>query len=70
MWIKCSEMMPEIGQSVIGWNGYAVRQCKYTMNRYAKTKKGREPRFENSNGIWHGVTHWMPLPEGPDSTNC
>ncbi|WP_373866558.1 DUF551 domain-containing protein [Escherichia albertii] len=57
--------MPEIRQTVIGWNGYAVRQCVYTRNGYAKTQKGREPRFETSTGIWHGVTHWMPLPEPP-----
>ncbi len=40
-WISCSERMPEIRQTVIGWNGYAVRQCVYTRNEYAKTQKGR-----------------------------
>ncbi|HAH9165261.1 TPA: DUF550 domain-containing protein [Escherichia coli] len=65
-WISCSERMPEIRQTVIGWNGYAVRQCVYTRNEYAKTQKGREPRFETLTGIWHGVTHWMPLPEPPE----
>lgn len=40
-WIKCSEKMPEVRQTVIGWNGYAVRQCVYTRNEYAKTQKGR-----------------------------
>ncbi|WP_288318740.1 DUF551 domain-containing protein [uncultured Escherichia sp.] len=64
-WISCSERMPEIRQIVIGWNGYAVRQFVYTRNEYAKTQKGREPRFETLTGIWHGVTHWMPLPEPP-----
>ncbi|EJE0347675.1 DUF551 domain-containing protein [Escherichia coli] len=64
-WISCSERMPEIRQTVIGWNEYAVRQCVYTRNEYAKTQKGREPRFETLTGIWHGVTHWMPLPEPP-----
>ncbi|EEV6182509.1 DUF551 domain-containing protein [Escherichia coli] len=64
-WISCSERMPEIRQTVIGWNGYAVRQCVYTRNEYAKTQKGREPRFETLTGIWHGVTHWMPIPEPP-----
>ncbi|EBM9947828.1 DUF551 domain-containing protein [Salmonella enterica subsp. enterica serovar Give] len=62
-WISCSDRMPEIRQTVIGWNGYAVRQCVYTRNEYAKTQKGREPGFETLTGIWHGVTHWMPLPE-------
>ncbi len=68
-WISCSERMPEIRQTVIGWNGYAVRQCVYTRNEYAKTQKGREPRFEILTGIWHGVTHWMPLPEPPQEVN-
>ncbi|EJD5901060.1 DUF551 domain-containing protein [Escherichia coli] len=68
-WINCSERMPEIRQTVIGWNGYAVRQCVYTRNEYAKTQKGREPRFETLTGIWHGVTHWMPLPEPPQEVN-
>ncbi len=68
-WISCSELMPEIRQTVIGWNGYAVRQCVYTRNEYAKTQKGREPRFETLTGIWHGVTHWMPLPEPPQEVN-
>ncbi|AHG09853.1 DUF551 domain-containing protein [Escherichia coli] len=67
-WISCSEQIPEIRQTVIGWNGYAVRQCVYTRNEYAKTQKGREPRFETLTGIWHGVTHWMPLPEPPQET--
>ncbi|MGC4218041.1 DUF551 domain-containing protein [Citrobacter freundii] len=64
-WVKCSERMPEIRKTVIGWNGYGVRQCVYTRNDYAKTQKGREPRFETVTWIWHGVTHWMPLPEPP-----
>ncbi|ELE2371775.1 DUF551 domain-containing protein [Escherichia coli] len=68
-WIPVSERMPEIRQTVIGWNGYAVRQCVYTRNEYAKTQKGREPRFETLTGIWHGVTHWMPLPEPPQEVN-
>lgn len=68
-WISCSERMPEIRQTVIGWNGYAVRQCVYTRNEYAKTQKDREPRFETLTGIWHGVTHWIPLPEPPQEVN-
>ena len=68
-WISCSERMPEIRQTVIGWNVYEVRQCVYTRNKYAKTQKGRESRFETLTGIWHGVTHWMPLPEPPQEVN-
>lgn len=64
-WIKCSERMPEVGSDVIGWNGYGIRTCRYVSNSYAKTAKAREPRFEIYTGIWHGVTHWMPMPTPP-----
>lgn len=64
-WIKCSDRMPEVGQDVIGWNGFAIRQVRYRINTYARTEKGRLPRFESGNGIWHGVTHWTPLPAAP-----
>lgn len=64
-WIKCSERMPDIGQSVIGWNGFAMVQVKYRINAYARTVKGRQPRFESGVGIWHGCTHWQPMPPPP-----
>ncbi|MBW9400300.1 DUF551 domain-containing protein [Leclercia sp. EC_58] len=64
-WVKCSERMPEVRERVIGWNGYSIQTCSYVSNTYAKTAKGREPRFEINTGIWHGVTHWMPLPKEP-----
>ena len=64
-WIKCSERLPDVGQSVIGWNGFAIVQVKYRSNTYAKTDKGRLPRFESSAGIWSGCTHWQPLPPPP-----
>ncbi|ELY4860608.1 DUF551 domain-containing protein [Cronobacter sakazakii] len=64
-WIKCSERMPELRQRVLVWNGYSVTECTYKRNEYAKTPKGREPRFEFHAGIKHGITHWMLLPEPP-----
>lgn len=64
-WIKCSDRMPELHQKVIAWNGHFVCQCVYTANRYAKSERGRNPRFENSSGIWRGVSHWMAMPEPP-----
>lgn len=55
-WISCSERMPEIRQTVIGWNGYAVRQCVYTRNEYAKTQKGRDlPKAK----VIHGRARWL-----------
>lgn len=64
-WIKCSERMPEIGTSVLMYRGYGVIAGYYTSNKYAKTEKGRLPRFESFNGIQLGVTHWQPFPEPP-----
>lgn len=64
-WIKCSERMPEVGMSVLMYRGYGVIAGRYTSNKYAKTEKGRIPRFENFHGIQHDITHWMPLPEPP-----
>ena len=64
-WVKCRERMPELNQKVIAWNGHFVSQCVYKQNRIAKSERGRNPRFENHNGIWRGVSHWMPIPEPP-----
>lgn len=75
-WIPVVERLPDIDYSaptykwyknVIGaWDG-GVAEVKYAANGYAKTEKGKAPRFE-----WNGricpfeITHWMPLPDRPD----
>lgn len=69
-WIKCSERLPEEGQTVICYNGmifmgfYQVEHCPYE-----KSKQGWNIDFaEYEDGIFREreVTHWMPLPEPPN----
>jgi hypothetical protein len=77
-WISVDERLPEIDYSnpayargvkvLAAWGNDPgnVAEMEYRSNAYAKTEKGRLPRFE-----WQGrvspwtVTHWMPLPEAP-----
>ena len=75
-WIPVSERLPEIDESkpmylrdvrlIAAWDGGMAEMC-YRRNYYAKTEKGRQPRFE-----WQGrvspwkVTHWRPLPAPPE----
>lgn len=68
MWIKCSDRMPGLGQPVLvassiggvvqnnvyEWDGETW--CDYRGD-YSECEKG-------------SFSHWMPLPEAPDSTNC
>ena len=69
-WIKVEETPPEIGSNVlVWWGGSNVTCMEYRSNIYAKTEKGKIPRFE-----WMGrlspwvVTHWMPLPSPPEQS--
>jgi len=65
-WIKCSEQMPEINTQVIYCDEFMHRgSARYIKYDFAKTEKGRAPRFEDLRGVVHGVTHWMPLPTPP-----
>lgn len=75
-WISINERLPVIDMNAAPYvrcvNVLAVTNTRsivflsYVSNGYAKTEKGREPRFE-----WMGricpfvLTHWMPLPEAP-----
>ena len=75
-WISVKERLPEIDMEsavyercvnvIAATRMGRVIYVSYISNGYAKTQKGREPRFE-----WMGkicpfdITHWMPLPEPP-----
>ena len=66
-WISVETRLPENGQNVIVSDGQKlVTQMQYYKNIYAKTERGRIPRFE-----WMGrispwtITHWMELPPPP-----
>ena len=76
-WIKCSERMPDIPSepscgnctNVIAWrSGWKEpRQMVWRSNIYAKTEKGRTPRWEEMHGClaFSEPTHWREMPEPP-----
>lgn len=72
-WISVKDRLPEISDALFAnkcWlatDGNRVHELRYVRNRYAKTEKGRAPRWEDMSGrLAHmEVTHWQPLPEPP-----
>jgi hypothetical protein len=76
-WISVSERLPEIPADVPSYSTYVrvlavgasgwVSEMRYAVNSYAKTEKGRAPRWEESDGrlAFNQPTHWMPLPASP-----
>lgn len=76
-WISVEERLPDIDLNAPGYDQNVrvlaaisskyVREMKYERNAYAKTEKGRTPRWVEINGSlsYSPVTHWMPLPEPP-----
>lgn len=64
-WIKYNDVLDK-GEYLVCTETKIVTQMRYTWNSYAKTARGREPRWE-----WNGrispwaITHYMPLPEPP-----
>lgn len=74
-WIKTAEQLPTIPEDgpsyamsarVLGCFGYMVAPLRYARNMYAKTEKGRAPRWERWDGSLSSTPDaWMPLPEPP-----
>ncbi|NBT35475.1 MAG: DUF551 domain-containing protein [Betaproteobacteria bacterium] len=68
-WIPVTERLPDIErpksdgvECIVMCSTGIVTAMRYTENRYAKTEKGRRPRWEWNWRIttWE-VTHWMSL---------
>ena len=77
-WISVDDRLPEIPSgaqayvcrvNVIAWgNGWREpRQLAWASNQYAKTEKGRAPRWEEADGrlSFSQPTHWMRMPLPP-----
>lgn len=71
-WISVNEQMPTVGDYgyvrvlVFCQSNKYVGEMEYTFPQYAKTEKGKAPRWQWGGRIspW-AVTHWMPLPPAP-----
>lgn len=74
-WINPEHRLPEFPSPdrdsvyVIAFvqSGVVIPMC-WSRNRYAKTERGRAPRWE---AVWGGITGaprmWMPMPDPPHS---
>ena len=62
-WVSVEDRLPASGQNVIATNGSDVGEAWYaSLSRSWYRYNGLE-----WNRICREVTHWMPLPEAPDS---
>ena len=73
-WISVDERLPSLdgledyqcGVEVLVSDGKTVTCARWETNKYARTEKGKTPRWEKSGRIYYGrVTHWQLLPEPP-----
>ena len=74
-WVPVAERLPDIDYTKAPYYRYVKTIARgkngdcgelwYRSNGYAKTEKGRIPRWELPNGRKYDekVTHWMPIPE-------
>lgn len=71
-WIKCSEMMPEIGISQLVWGTLKGERCPAAHEAFRSGRdvtRWNSVRTDDSSGDWVpilNVTHWQPMPEGPN----
>ena len=69
-WIPVSERLPADGQEVLAWNNGG--QCEKPWQGCVlceHTKNGEWREFQERD-LYPGITHWMPLPEPPEVTEC
>ncbi|ELY4532930.1 DUF551 domain-containing protein [Cronobacter sakazakii] len=65
-WIKFNGDPLKRGTYLVCTKNRQVIPMQYTWNEYAKTERGKAPRFEYMGRIspWE-ITHYMHLPEPP-----
>lgn len=65
-WIKCSERLPENGQSVIAYQksdvDFETASLYYVVSGYFN---GQKFNLDDGSSDEYPITHWMPLPEPP-----
>ncbi|WP_268163163.1 DUF551 domain-containing protein [Klebsiella variicola] len=65
-WIPVSEQMPESNKFVLVSNGVWVGQGLYDDSEHLESDEHwQDEHREFINVLHHPVTHWMPLPAGP-----
>lgn len=77
-WVPVTERLPDIDfekpkyahcvRCLVASERGDVWEAKYSSNAYAKTEKGRAPRWEESDGrlIRVAPMYWMPMPKAPN----
>ncbi len=74
-WVPVGERLPELNEAnyfrvncLVYCKPGGVCEMTYEINTYAKHERHRQPRWKRHGMIsmWE-VTHWMPLPPGPES---
>jgi hypothetical protein len=73
-WVSVEERLPELNKAnhfqvrcLVCCKSGGVCEMTYEINTYAKQERNRQPRWK-----WQGlidrseVTHWQPLPLGPE----
>jgi hypothetical protein len=73
-WVPVGERLPELNEAnyfrfncLVYCKSGGVCEMTYEINTYAKHERHRQPRWKRHGMIsmWE-VTHWMPLPPGPE----
>jgi hypothetical protein len=74
MWVPVGERLPELNDAnrfrfdcLVCCKGGKVCEMVYEINTYAKHERHRKPKWkwQGMISMWE-VTHWMPLPPGPE----
>ncbi len=67
-WISMGEQMPEEGQHVLVYGGFAdtVYSCIYLGGKWGEFETLKANHYSPTD-IIEDVSHWMPVPEAPES---
>ena len=69
-WIPVEERLPKYGVRVLATDMYEEDDCTGIWTREEYPDDPEDGCWIDDRGWWHAfdeVTHWMPLPEGPEA---